>query len=89
MLLFCLIMALIQVILLSPPQILFNFWSGNDNYYDCLIISRVLSGISDGVIPITFASLTDLSGGDALRLPIFYGKVGLVLGLGEERAGSP
>lgn len=79
--LFCLFLALLQIIILFPPDMALNFWGGETTYYDCLIASRVLSGISDGVIPITFASLTDMSGGNALAMPIFYGKVGLVLGL--------
>ena len=52
-----------------------------ERYYTALKVARVLSGISDGVIPLTFAALTDLTQGNPVLLPIYYGKVGLVLGL--------
>ena len=77
-LLFCLLLALVQLILILPPSFTSASYS---TYWVTLLASRVLSGISDGVLVILFASLTDLANGDAVKLPTFFGKVGLVFGI--------
>ena len=84
---FCLMLLFLQSLLIWPSK-LFTFeideersQAEADRYYFMLKVTRVLSGLSDGVIPLVFASLTDLTKGNALLLPIYYGKVGLVLGL--------
>lgn len=74
----CIFSILVQILLVYPPGVgLF----GVNNYYAALILSRVLGGVSDGVLVMIFASLTDLCDGDAAKLPVYYGKVGMVFGL--------
>ncbi|GMH71835.1 hypothetical protein TrRE_jg6768 [Triparma retinervis] len=69
---------LVQILLIYPPGVGFV---GADGFYTMLIICRAIAGVSDGVLVMTFASLTDICDGDAAKLPIYYGKVGLVFGL--------
>ena len=87
--LFCQLLLLVQTFLVWPPtKTAASFEvegerseAEGERYYTMLKLARFLSGISDGVIPLTFASLTDLTHGNPVLLPIYYGKVGLVLGL--------
>jgi DHA1 family tetracycline resistance protein-like MFS transporter len=75
--LFCLACAVLQVLLLLPPPLTSL---SSDSYRAALYLSRALSGVSDAVLALLFASLTDLAGADASLLPVNYGKVGLVFG---------
>ena len=74
----CMVSNLVQILLIYPPGVGFV---GADGFYTMLIICRAIAGVSDGVLVMTFASLTDICDGDAAKLPIYYGKVGLVFGL--------
>ena len=75
--LFCLFSALVQMLLLIPPS---TTGAGPRLYFSTLLASRVLCGVSDGVLVLLFSSLTDLSRGDVVLLPLLYGKVGVVFG---------
>ena len=73
--LWCLVLALLQLLLITPPS---RTGAAPETYHACLVASRVLGGMSDGVLVLLFASLTDVADGAAL--PVLFGRVGLVFG---------